>query len=118
MNIISLYGQALTGKGEKSIDIIIDSKKDFRNRNDFLEMVSDALELYEPITFTSESKEISKDEFSNYCIWKWINKKNVELEFDKYDRYFVIFDNIPNDGIALLAESDNMYFFTCFFDAG
>lgn len=29
MNIISLYGQALTGKGEKSIDIIIDNKKRF-----------------------------------------------------------------------------------------
>ena len=69
MNIISLYNQALTGKGEQSINIIIDSKKDFKNRNDFLKMASDALELHESITFTSESKEISKDEFSNYCIF-------------------------------------------------
>lgn len=39
MNIISLYGQALTGKGEKSVDIIIDNKKDFRNRKDFIRRI-------------------------------------------------------------------------------
>ena len=118
MNIISLYNQAFIHKSEQSINIIIDSKEDFIDRNDFLKMVSDALHLSEPIKFTSESKEISKDEFTNYRIWKWINQNNVEIEFAKYNKYFWIFDNIPIDGIALLAESDNMYFFVWFFDAG
>lgn len=109
------------GFGESSMAIIIDEKKNYKNEDEFLKMVSNKLELDEPIRFLSdESKEISEDEFINYWIWQMLdrNKENVTFEFSRYNKFFVVFDNIPKDGVALLAESDGIYSCVYFFDAG
>lgn len=115
MNKVNLYNKAFNLSGECSISIIIDNKKNYEDKIDFLNKANEQLDI--PISDINDLKEITKGEFENYIIWKWINNDIVEIELNIYDKYFVVIDNIPEDGIALLAESDDILFLIRFFDA-
>lgn len=60
MNVINIGRDAFTHKGEQSMVIVIDEKKYFKSKDEFLDMVSDIEELYEPLTFSDKSKKIKR----------------------------------------------------------
>lgn len=115
MNIIEVCNKCFKNHGEPSLSIVFESKSDYRNRDDFFDKLKNELDI--DVENMNKLTEISKTDFINYPIFKWIDPINLRIEFGNYDKFYLVGESKYPEDSCLLAESDSIFCIFRFYDA-